>query len=219
MTILKGYISEYDGKVLTVIAPFEDGGILERQEIHECEIYLHDGRQISPDQRNKIFALVGEITEWMSGFDRRRMVFNETLTAMQLNYLIEISPETVRRQLTQNYCRLNHIDLFSLAARSEDTIDMSTARDFEDIGRYLYACVANRRCAICGGKADIHEVDRVGNGRNRRQIHHLGQRVQPLCRKHHDEVDAIGQQSFDRKYNVTWIKLDEHLCDKLKWRK
>ena len=43
MTILKGYISEYDGKVLTVIAPFEDGGILERQEIHECEIYLHDG--------------------------------------------------------------------------------------------------------------------------------------------------------------------------------
>jgi len=192
MTILKGYISEYDGKVLTVIAPFEDGGILERPEIHECEIYLHDGRQISPDQRNKIFALVGDITEWMSGFDRRRMVFNETLTAMQLNYLIEISPETVRRQLTQNYCRLNHIDLFSLAARSEDTIDMSTARD---------------------------EVDRVGNGRNRRQIHHLGQRVQPLCRKHHDEVDAIGQQSFDRKYNVTWIKLDEHLCDKLKWRK
>ena len=71
MTILKGYISEYDGKVLTVIAPFEDGGILERQEIHECEIYLHDGRQISPDQRNKIFALVGDITEWMSGFDRQ----------------------------------------------------------------------------------------------------------------------------------------------------
>ncbi len=242
MTILKGYISEYDGQALTVIAPFEDGGILERQQIHECEIYLHDGRQLSPDQRNKIFALVGDITEWMSGFDRRKMVFNETLTAMQLNYLIEISPETVRRQLTQNYCRLNHIDLFSLAARSEDTIDMSTARDFidwlvelcvingipcmdtllnrcEDIGRYLYACVANRRCAICGGKADIHEVDRVGNGRNRRQIHHLGQRVQPLCRRHHDEVDAIGQQSFDRKYNVTWIKLDEHLCDKLKWRK
>ena len=46
MTILKGYISEYDGQALTVIAPFEDGGILERQQIHECEIYLHDGRQI-----------------------------------------------------------------------------------------------------------------------------------------------------------------------------
>ena len=56
----------------------------------------------------------------MSGFDRRRMVFNETLTAMQLNYLIEISPETVRRQLTQNYCRLNHIDLFRWYLWSND---------------------------------------------------------------------------------------------------
>ena len=118
---------------------------------------------------------------------------------------------------------------------------MSTARDFidwlvelcvihgipcndtllnrcEDVQRYLYACVANRTCAICGKRADIHEYDRVGMGRNRRKMYHEGQRVQPLCRLHHNEVDQIGQQSFDDKYHMTWICLDAHLCKVLKWK-
>ena len=178
----------------------------------------------------------------MSGFDKKKLVFNETLRELQLNYLLEISPENVRRQLTQNYCQLSGIDLFSLADSTQDTVDMNTARDFidwlvelcvaygipcndtllnrcEDIGRYLYACVANRRCAVCGAKADIHEYDRVGNGRNRSKIHHTDQRVQPLCRKHHNEVDNIGQKSFDEKYHITWIELDDYLCEKIGWRK
>lgn len=60
------------------------------------------------------------------------MAFNETLRSMQLNYLIATTPDNVRRQLTQHYCRLAGIDLFSLASRSDNTIDMTTARDFID---------------------------------------------------------------------------------------
>ena len=157
---------------------------------------------------------------------------------MQLLYLIDYADsEAVRYQLTQHYCSLINHDLFSLS-----DVDMSTARDFidwlvelcvvhgipcidtllnrcEDIGRYLYACVANRRCAVCGKKADIHEVEKVGSGRNRRKIHHLGQLVQPLCRIHHVEVESIGQDSFDRKYCMDAIRLDENLCNILNWRK
>lgn len=240
--LLRGYIAEANGETLQITAPFTDVSLLERQGITECEIWLRDARQLSPEQRTKIFALIGDIAEWVSGFNKNKIVFNETLTSMQLNYLIDISPETIRRQLTHNYCRLSHIDLFSLAQRSPDTVDMTTARDFidwlvelcvengipctdtllnrcEDSGRYLYACVKNRRCAICGGKADIHEYDRVGAGRNRSRIHHEGQRVQPLCRKHHAEVDVIGQKTFDQKYHITWIRLDAYLCKQLKWRK
>jgi hypothetical protein len=238
--IIKGYISEFDGKNLTVIAPFSDPYLLDRKNITECEIRLDDGRRISADQRRKIFALIRDITDWVSapGSAQRTRAEIETLRQMQLLYLIDYADtEAVRYQLTQHYCQLTNQDLFSLS-----DVDMSTARDFidwlveqcvihgipcidtllnrcEDIGRYLYACVANRRCAVCGAKADIHEVEKVGAGRNRREIHHLGQLVQPLCRKHHNEVESTGQQSFDRKYCMNAIRLDENLCEIIKWKK
>lgn len=239
---LTGYIQSYDGQALTILAPFCDTALLERTGCTECEIILHDGRSISPRQRNKIFALIHDISAFVSGMDKKKAVERETLCSMQLNYLIDTTDsEEIRYKLTFDYCQLCGIDLFSLAARSPDTVDMSTARDFidwlvelcvrhgipcsdtllnrcEDVERYLYACVANRTCAICGMRAEIHEYDRVGMGRNRKKIYHDGQRVQPLCRKHHREVDDIGQKTFDEKYHMAWVRLDAYLCKKLKWR-
>jgi hypothetical protein len=241
--VLTGYINGYDGEMLHIIVPFHNNAeLLERQEITQCAVYLQDGRTLSPKQRNKIFALIADITAYTSGFDAKKAAFNETLRQMQLNYVLDLADsEEIRRALTYSYCDLQGIDLFSLSTRGADTIDMSTARDFidwlvelcvangipcmdtllnrcEDIQRYLYACVANRRCCICGQKADIHEVDKVGMGRNRRKIAHLGQRVQPLCRIHHNEVERIGQTAFDELHHLEHIRLDEHLCKKLGWR-
>ncbi len=246
MTI-KGYIQSNDNGTLTIVAPFTDPYVLDKQQITECEIRLDDGRTISAVQRRKIFALVRDITDWVSqikgskvncyGYQISREEL-ETLRRMQLLYLIDYADtEAVRYQLTQHYCSIVNIDLFSLS-----DVDMSTARDFidwlvelcvvhgipcidtllnrcEDIGRYLYACVANRRCAVCGARADIHHVDSVGSGVDRRKTHHLGKRVQPLCRKHHSEVESTGQETFDRKYCMDSIRLDERLCEILKWRK
>lgn len=234
--LLRGYLSGYDGKELTIIAPLARAQLLERQGITECEVRLLDGRQISPAQRRKIFAMVRDIADWVTWAKDKRQ-YREVIRQLQLLYLIDSTDtEAVRHQLEYHYCELLDINLFSLS-----NCDMSTARDFiswlidlavehnipcrdsllnrcEDIQRYLYACVANRRCAICGQKADIHEVERVGMGRDRRTIHHLGQLVQPLCRQHHCEVDQVGQQSFDKKYHLESIRLDEYLCKKLKWR-
>ena len=37
----------------------------------------------------------------------------------------------------------------------------------DDISKYLYLCLANRRCAICNKPAEVHHVDRIGMGRDR----------------------------------------------------
>ena len=238
-----GYIQQYDGENLLIVAPLLNG---ERElidkKIGECEVTLHDGRELSPKQRRKIFALVNDITAWASGMEGKRRVLDETLRMLQLNYLIDLSDkEEIRRALAYRYCDLLDIDLFSLASHRAETIDMSTARDFidwlvelcveygvpcidtllnrcEDIERYLYACAMHRSCAICGyrnGKADWHHVDHVGTGNDRNKIHHLGLRGQPLCRLHHTEVGMIGQESFDKKYHLQSIPLDEKLCKRL----
>ena len=139
------------------------------------------------------------------------------------------------------YFQLCGIDLFSLSDGAHNAADMSTARDFidwmielcieygipcmdtllnlcEDTQRYLYACVMHRTCAVCGKHADIHEWDRVGMGRDREDIHHEGQRVQPLCRECHNEVHAMGQEPFDKLHHITWIRLTEEMCRKLGWK-
>lgn len=239
--IAQGFIQSYDGENAKIIVPFPHPFLFERWGITDCEVIFRDGREISPTQRCKIHAIVSDITEYVSGYDKKKMAYNETLRQMQLSYLIDISPEAVRRQLTEHYCMLQSIDIFSLASHTQCTVDMTTARDFidwlvelcvihgipcqdtllnrcEDIGRYLYACVMNRRCCICGKKADIHEVDHVGSGRNRRKISHSGQRVQPLCRIHHNEVGNMGQKSFDEKYHLDFVRLDDAACEKLGWR-
>lgn len=234
--LVRGFVTDYNGETLTISVPFNDSEILQRQVITDCEVRLIDGRTITPAQRRKIFAMVQDITDWVTWAKNNRQ-YQEELRRLQLLYLIDTTDnEAVRKQLEYHYCELLDINLFSLS-----DCDVSTARDFisylidlavehnipcrdsllnrcEDIDRYLYACVANRRCAICGKKADIHEVERVGMGRDRRRIHHLGQLVQPLCRQHHVEVDQIGQASFNKKYHITSIKLDENLCRKLRWR-
>ena len=244
---MKGYITDYDRETDTLyIAVPNIGGIehLQEKEVTEAdvELTLIDGRMITPEQRRKVFALMRDITAFISGETSRNEI-RSTLCALKLQYLMDTADEeSVRFVLTDNYCRLQGIDLFSLSPHNENCASRELASDFidwlinlcvenaipcmdtllnrcEDVDRYVYACVANRRCAICGKKADIHEVETVGSGRNRRKIGHLGQLVEPLCREHHNEAGSMGQKSFDEKYHMQGIRLDEHLCEILRWKK
>lgn len=244
---VKGYITDYDSGTDTLyIAVPNIGGIelLQEKEVTEAEVDLTliDGRLITPEQRRKIFALVHDITAFISGETTRNEI-RATLCALKLQYLMDTADEeSVRFVLTDNYCRLQGIDLFSLSPNNENCASRELASDFidwlinlcvenaipcmdtllnrcEDVGRYVYACVANRRCAICGKKADIHEVETVGMGRKRTKIGHVGQLVEPLCREHHDEAGRIGQKSFDELHHLVGIRLDEKLCEILGWKK
>lgn len=232
------------GEALSVLVPFEQTYLLDKWGTTTVRVIIDDGRGISDRQRRTIFALCGFITDWAKapGKSQRTQAESETLRELGLLYALEWldgveDAELIRRQITLHYCEMRDMAPFSLSS-----IDMTTAHDFigwmidisvqhgvpcpdsllkyaDDIGRYLYACVAYRRCAICGKKAEIHEVEKVGMGRNRQKIHHLGQLVQPLCRKHHNEQENIGQDSFNKKYLLEAIRLDEHLCNVLKWKK
>ena len=245
---MRGYVTDYDSNTDTLyIAVPNIGGIgpLQEKEVTQAEVELTliDGRMVSPQQRRKIFSLIHDIADYISGGGNSRNEIRSTLRAMQLNYLIDVADsEAVRFALTDNYCRLQGIDLFSLSPSNENCASKELASDFidwlvnlcvenaipcmdtllnrcEDIERYIYACVLHKRCAICGRKADIHEVETVGMGRNRRKIGHVGQLVEPICREHHDECGRIGQKSFDELYHMQAIRLDEKLCEAIKWKR
>lgn len=180
-----------------------------KKHIGSVELRLNDGRTISADQRKKIFALIRDISLW-SGHE----------------------PEYIRTYMTWDFCSENGLDYFSLS-----DVDMTTAKDFisyliefcfsfnvptkdtlltqtDDIGRYLYQCLEHRKCAICNAHAEIHHVDKIGMGRDREQVVHIGLEAIALCREHHNEAHIREKELFE-EYFIYGIKLDEYLCKAL----
>ena len=208
MTTLSKII-EYDGTML-VLEPTTliDRELLQKQ-VGYVEVRLKDGREISAEQRNKIFAIIRDISLWCGH-----------------------CPEDLRQYMTWDFICQNECEWFSLS-----DVDMTTARLFityliefcliwgvptkkplmshaEDVGRYLYHCLEHQKCCICGDRSEVHHVDRIGMGRNRNEICHVGMLVMALCRKHHDEAHL--DPGFEQKHHVFGIKLDEFLVKKLK---
>lgn len=203
----------YDGETLLIkpLIPI-DREMLQKQ-VEEIEIRLLDGREISAEQRRKIFAIVRDIAAW-SGHE----------------------PELIRQYTEFEFRLLNAVEPFSLS-----NCDMSTARDYinhliefcfmhgvptrdtllnrtDDISKYLYSCLEYRRCAVCNAQADIHHIDTIGMGRNRNEIIHKGMEAIALCRKHHQEAHTRGKAFFE-DYHIYGIKLDDYLCTVLNLRK
>jgi hypothetical protein len=195
------------------------------RKYNEVEIILNDGRRITAMQRKKIFALLGEISEFVYG-DSYAAEVEETKEMMKWEFILSRMEAQERR-------------LFSLS-----NVDETTAREFinylidfiikndiptavpllencEDISKYIYACIANRKCCVCGKPADIHhcEGSRIGIGNNREEVHHLGREVLPLCRVHHAEAHQGSEAAFIEKYHLQKVRLDEALCKKLRLRK
>ncbi len=182
---------------------------LKQKEAVNVEIRIDDGRTISSEQRKKIFAIIRDISLW-SGHE----------------------PEYLRSYLTWDFCMKTEYDYFSLS-----DVSMTVAKEFinylitfcfdfnvptkdtllyqtDDIGKYLYLCLEHRKCAICNRPAEVHHVDRIGIGRDREKIVHIGLKAVALCREHHDEAHKREKDLFKENY-IYGIKLDKYLCERL----
>ena len=180
---------------------------------NEVLVYWQDSRARTLEQIRKAWALMGEIAEYQG--QGKDDVYREQSTAFSLKHLEILQGE-----------------LFHLS-----TATVSTARAFinllieiileygiptkeplyglcDDIERYVYACLANKKCAVCGKKTELHHYDHVGMGRNRREIDHIGMRAYPLCREHHEEIHMIGERAFDEKYHLVPIAIDQKIAKK-----
>jgi hypothetical protein len=84
----------------------------------------------------------------------------------------------------------------------------------EDEEKYTYACLMNKKCCVCGLKADLHHVDAIGMGFNRNTKPQLGARVLPLCRVHHSEYHTLGKTEFESRYHVVPVPMDRRIAGK-----
>lgn len=175
-----------------------------------CE-YI-DSRPLSDRQRRSCYAMIREISDW-SGETPEEMKHILKLDFWQGELL-----EMADRMFSLSNAPMSVVAGFqSWLARFIVRNDVPTKvpmLDYvDDIENYTYACLINKKCVICGKKADLHHWESVGMGRNRETIIHEGMEVMPLCREHHTEAHSIGQNSFMERYHLAGgIQADRTIC-------
>lgn len=206
-------ILKYDGETL-LIKPLEpiDREMLQKQ-VDTIEIRLTDGREISAEQRRKIFALLRDISNWCGHEPEYIRQYTEFEFRLK-NGLKPFSLSDCNKSTARDYISYLIEFCFIHCVPSRDTLLNRT----DDISKYLYQCIEHRRCAVCNKPSDIHHIDTVGMGRDRDTIIHKGMEVIALCREHHTQGHTEGQSFLD-KYHIYGIKLDDFLCDKLNLKK
>lgn len=209
-----GYISDFDGETLTIKAPFTDAALLQNKSITQAEVRLDDGRMISAEQRKKAWAIIGDISRWSGFVPGEANEWMKYYFIMQENELYfslsDCSVTTARKYITY---------LIDFCLRNAVPCRRPLAEQAEDIGAYLYGCLINRRCAVCGGRAELHHADTVGMGRDRQEIVHIGMRAYALCREHHTEAHTMPQAEFDERYHIYPIQIDAAIAEVYRLRK
>lgn len=167
-----------------------------------ADVVFSDQRVISPEQRKKAWALLNDISRhtgyhpvdaegWMkayfmadTGSDYFSLSNCSVTTAREfISYLIE-------------FCFQWNIGFKGKGLEMAD-----------DVRKYLWLCIKHRKCALCGQKADVHHIDAIGAGRDRREYDHTQSHLIALCRKHHNQAHQMGQRTFEERFKVQGIKL------------
>ena len=204
-----GQITKYrhNGDGIDVVIHLPNKNIVDsitRKQVSNCSIQYDDGRHISAEQRKKAYATIADI-------------------AVYTGYM----PEELKEILKYIHMACHGCDYFSLSDCSMDTarefintvLDIALEygvplSDFgsnrtDDISRYLYQCIRNGKCAVCGDYGEIHHWDAIGMGNDRESIDDSGHRKICLCRKHHTECHKIGNLAFEERYKVYGIVYTE----------
>ena len=209
---VKGRIVGYDEKrqELLIRAHYDDYVTMTRREYKTCLVQLVDSRPLSDKQRRMCYALLREISDYTG------QSMASAKEWLKIKFLADDLQETADKIFSLSSAPMSLICAFQrylirFMLEFDIPCRFSLLEYADDIPDYIYSCLLNRKCCICGKPADLHHHDRVGNGRDRNEIDHEGMLAQPLCREHHVECHTMPQAEFDNKYKLCAIPIDKTL--------
>lgn len=211
--VIKGKIVDIapDGTV-TIKARYDDWYTLCKREYKECQIQMIDSRRLSDKQRRACYALIREISDYTGSGE------SSTKEYMKIRFLAEDFGETADKIFSLSNAPMSLVCAFQRYL-VRFILDWDIPCRFpllnfvDDTADYIYSCLINKKCVICGKRAELHHIDAVGMGRDRKEIVHEGMKVMPLCREHHSEIHTVGKKTFMEKYHLEdGIILDKTLC-------
>ena len=177
----------------------------------DVRVLWADSRSITTEQRRKAWALMSEIAAFQG--QSKEETYAEQKSAFTLKHLETLQDGLFRLSTaTVSQARAFITMLVDIVIENGIPTREPLAALCDDISRYVYSCLINKKCAVCGRKCELHHVDAVGMGFDRKQISHIGKRCLPLCREHHNEWHNIGGTEFENKYHLIPIEIDERIA-------
>ena len=176
------------------------------KRIKTAEIRFDDGRMISALQRKKAYATIRDISDYTGYLPEQQKEWLKYLhierTGADYISLSDCTMDEARGFINTilEYAIEEGIPLSDLAINRTD-----------DIGKYLYYCIKHKKCCICGRPGEIHHVDTIGMGNDRRKLDDLDHRKMCLCRNHHTIAHSRGMTAFEKMYHVYGIVVKDNL--------
>ena len=211
---VKGRIVGYDERrgELLIRARYDDYFTLTKRGYKECLVQLTDSRSLSDKQRRACYALIKAISDYTGEDLEQEKIYRK------IDFLASNFQDTADRIFSLSNAPMSLVCAFQrylvdFIVRFDIPCPFPLLEFVDDIQEYIYSCLVNGKCCVCGKKADLHHVDHVGAGRDRNEIIHLGMRVQPLCREHHTEAHMTGQKTFNDKWHLSdGIEVDKTIA-------
>lgn len=202
---LKKYMDTEEGTEIVVLAHGSRlSETLGRKGIRHAELRFDDGRHISAEQRKKAYATIRDIADHTGYHPEDQKQWLKIEHMMRTG---EDMPSLSGCSMDQARSFINTIMEFAI----ENGVPLSEegASRTDDIDRYLYCCLLHRKCAVCGREGEIHHVDTIGMGNDRRRVDDSMFRKICLCRKHHTIAHQRGMGDFTIMYKVYGIVAED----------
>lgn len=155
-------------------------------ETHDLFVVAKDKRDKTRQQIRFMYVLLKEFANEFYGDDRR-----EVLEDLKNSLYEDFAKQTNRDFYRTKTATVTEMRLFLdwLIKLMATEYGITIALELVDKGflsSWIYANTCARRCCVCGSaNADVHHVDRVGMGKNRKNTDHTKKRVISLCRVCH----------------------------------
>lgn len=214
METVRGRIVGYDERrqELLIRAPYDDWLTMTRRDFKEVLVQPIDSRPLSDKQRRMCYALLREISDYTG------QGAEQTKEWMKIKFLTDDMEQTADKIFSLSSAPMSLVCAFQrylirFILGWDIPCSFPLLEYVDDVQDYIYSCLVNRKCCICGAPTDLHHVQRVGMGRDRTDIIHEGMEVLPLCREHHAEAHTMPDAAFFEKYHIPGgIVMDKTLC-------
>ena len=200
MADIQKYRETEDGTDMIIHIPEKVAYYFTDKRCRSAQIRLDDGRRITAEQRKKAYATMNDISSYTGYLPEEQKEWLKYLhisrTGSDYFSLSDCSVDKAREFINTilDYALEEGIPLSDLGINRTD-----------DIGKYLYFCIKHKKCAVCGKPGEIHHVDAIGMGRDRRKVDDSESRKICLCRTHHTIAHTKGMDRFEQMYHVYGI--------------
>lgn len=180
----------------------------------DAEIFLTDIRKRSSKQNDIMHCLFREIAVWSCGYEtpKEELEYKNYMKQQYSDKPFKTSKMTVT-EATDFIAFIIEFCFQAGVPFRDKGINMT-----DDINKYLFLCLKYRKCAITGRPGEIHHIDTIGAGRDRRHVDHSQHRLVCLSREMHIKAHSMGWEEFATLHHIDGITLTAEQVKGIKYK-